>query len=333
MRRTIGGLAGCVVLAMATLAHAQTTTTTTTTTSVDSQAAQLDSTASNRGQTQVATQIASNFNTLAGSSDNSLALANALRTGTEVTLTTAATTPGGTSTTTTFTPPTGKMGWRNVFISMALAQDTLTRFGITAPTNAQLMTALMGGTLTKPDGTTVEVKGILQMRADGMGWGKIAQALGTKLGPVVSSIKSTQVKVGKLPKSETTTTAAAASTAPKSAATNAAGSSKVTTAGGAASANGAGRGLVTAGGASTGGGVSTPTSSHGQGNAYGRGIVTGTGSTVGPANVSPATGHGQGQGQGLVTGAGGSAGSITNAGGQGQGQGGDHGKGKGKGGG
>ena len=28
------------------------------------------------------------------------------------------------------------------------------------------------------------------MRADGMGWGQIAQASGTKLGPVVSGIKS-----------------------------------------------------------------------------------------------------------------------------------------------
>jgi hypothetical protein len=330
MERTLATLAGALLVACSTLASAQATGTS------DAAAAQLDATAANRGQTQVAAQIASNFGTLAGSSDNALALVNALRNGTQATLTTPPATPDGTATTTSFTPPTGKMGWGNVFHSLALAKAALAQVGITNPTSAQLQAALMGGSVTRADGTTATLKGILQMRADGMGWGQIAQASGTKLGPVVSGIKSNQVKVAKLPKTNTTTVSTAANSSPKT--TSAVGATAVagapakgvTTASGVANAQGGGRGLVTASGASTGGSVTTPANSHGQGNAYGRGIVTATGSASGAATVSPATGHGNSaQGAGVVNAAGGNASVASNAGGNG----GDHGKGKGKGGG
>jgi len=101
---------------------------------LDGQVTKLDATAANRGQGLVATKISSNFHTLAGSRDNSLALVNSLRTGSTVNLVTTTTTPGTggapdvvTTTTTTFDPPTGKMGWGNVKISLALAQDVLAR--------------------------------------------------------------------------------------------------------------------------------------------------------------------------------------------------------------
>src|SRR5438094_437189 len=124
MKSTLRILTSSILIALAPLAAAQTTTTTTPPPApVDAQATLLDSTASNRGQTQVATQIASNFTNLAGSKENALALARALRNGTQVTLTTTTSGTGtGTGTTTatntSFTPPTGKMGWGNVFISL-----------------------------------------------------------------------------------------------------------------------------------------------------------------------------------------------------------------------
>jgi hypothetical protein len=140
----------------------------------------------------VAGKIASGFNNFAGSKENSIALVKALRNGTHATLTykTPATTSGGTPTitTTTYDPPTGKMGWGNVKISLALAQDSLVRAGITRPTVEQLRAALSGGEVTveNADGTAkaTTLRGVLRMRADGMGWEEIAKAHGTKVVPL-----------------------------------------------------------------------------------------------------------------------------------------------------
>src|SRR5689334_22895749 len=180
MKRTMKLLAGSIFLAMAPLAAAQTAA------DVDTQTTLMNTTAANHGQTQVAARIASDFTTLAGSTDNSLSLVNALRNGTAVTLTETTTTTGtgtgtgtdtgtgtstGTTTTTTtsFTPPTGKMGWGNVFISLALAQQSLAQLGVTHPSAAQLQAALMGGDVTV-SGKTTTLQGVLTMRASGMGW-------------------------------------------------------------------------------------------------------------------------------------------------------------------
>src|SRR4029450_7526412 len=120
-----------------------------------------------------------------------------LRNGTPITLTTTtpATTPGAapTVTTTVITPPTGQMGYGNVFTSLALAKQQLGQLGISQPTPQQLQAALTGGTITTGTGTTVtttNLQGILTMRSQHMGWGQIAHKLGTKLGPVVSGLKS-----------------------------------------------------------------------------------------------------------------------------------------------
>ena len=66
--------------------------------------------------------------------------------------------------------------------------------------------AVAAATITSPinrkaaaDGTTATLKGVLEMRADGMGGGQIARDEVTKLGPVVSSIKLAGVKVATLP--------------------------------------------------------------------------------------------------------------------------------------
>src|SRR4029434_520448 len=85
--------------------------------------------------------------------------------------------------------PTKPMGWGNVSHSLALAQFALNQAGGSTPTGAQLQTALLGGSITTADGKTVPLAGVLQQRADGMGWGQIAQSYGTTMGAVNHSIK------------------------------------------------------------------------------------------------------------------------------------------------
>ena len=297
---------------------------------IDTQTQLLSTTAENKGQTQVATKIAGSFANLAGSQDNAMKLVQALRAGSEVKLTTTTagtgTTPG-TTTTTSFTPPTGKMGWGNVFNSLALAQDSLARLGVTNPTNAQLQAALMGGDVTV-DGKTTTLKGVLVMRAGGMGWGQIAHATGTKLGPVVSSIRSTQNKVAALPSTTTagtgtTTPTTAASTPTSKGITTAAGTTAATTAKGNSS-----KGVVTAGGATAG------AVTHGNsGNAGGKGIVTAAGGSAGVTVTHGNSANAPGHGAGVVNAGGGNAAGVTsaagNAGGNGKGNAGGNGKGKG----
>jgi hypothetical protein len=321
MKNEMRVLAATLLDAFAPLVAAQTSTggTTTGTTATEQ----------NKGQAQVAGKIASNFVNLAGSKDNSLALVNALRTGTAVSLVTEVPPPAGsppgtlpTTTTTTFTPPTKPMGWGNVKHALALAQDQLTRAGITNPTSAQLQTALMGGDLvvTNADGTTktTTVKGILTMRADGMGWGNIAKAGGTKLG---------QVQKVDMSNKPVATTSTGVTTAAGDATVGAKSSKGITTAAGASSTTSAsGKGLTTAAGASAS-----------QGNAYGKGIVNAGGGSVGTSVAANPGNHGQGNGAGVVTGGGNSAAAgVTtagNAGGNGKGNsGGNNGNGKGKGG-
>ena len=354
MKRSMRVLASSLLIALSPLAFADSDGD-----SIDHHVSALDNTASNRGQAQVAGKIASNFTNLAGSKQNALALVIALRNGTNATLTykTAATTPGGTPTTTTATydPPTGKMGWGSVKISLALAQDSLSRAGINHPTEAQLQAALNGGPVSvkNADGTTTTttLKGVLQMRADGMGWGAIAKANGTKVGTVLSELKQSQHKVAELPRtdgkkdgsdagehSKKVVKTADGSTASKSAeksakgaatanvstaAKSAASSKGVTTATGSATAQSA-KGIVTAEGASATG--------HSKGTNLGRGVITGTGgdatrvaSTVGgkPASASA----------GVITGTGGATSGVTTATGGENGKGNAGGNGKGKGGG
>ena len=328
MKRSMRIVCVSVAMALSPLAAAQTAG------DVDALATSLDATAASRGQTLVAGKIASNFTALAGSEKNALALVNALRNGTNATLTypaapsttgtpppsTAGTPPPVTTgtpppVTTTYDPPTGKMGWGNVKIALALAQASLASVGITKPTAAQLQAALNGGDVTvkNADGTTTTttLKGVLQMRASGMGWGQIAQAGGTKLGPVVSGLKMAHSKIAALP--TTTATTSGTSVAGPKASLSAKGITTATGAGVSASPGKDGaRGIVTASGGSAG-------SPHG--NAYGRGIVTATGS------ASPVGAATHGPGQGVVTATGGGAGSVTTA----QGNAGNHGKPEGKG--
>ena len=358
---------------VAMFAGAQTTNGTATGTTLNAQTATMDRLAADKGQTQVANKTAASFVTLAGSQANALALVNGLRTGTPITLmapvtgagatgtatgtpagTTSGTVPGSTSGTatttttgTTIAPPTGKMGWGNVFISLALAQKVLTQAGITTPTTAQLQTALLGGDLVGADGKTVTVKGVLQLRADGMGWGKIAQVYGTKLGPVVSELKSANRQIARASAAADSSPRikSAETTGTSSTATQTAGSSKtalpvskgLTTAANSSNAS-ASKGLVSAGGGAPSGkgnGIVTAGSSNGHGNAMGKGVVTAAGGSAASAAGSVAGTRGAGAGLVTATGAAASnasAGLTTAQGNVGQAHGNPNGNGKGKGG-
>lgn len=327
MKRNFRILAGAVLLALSPLAHAQ-------------------EAVANPGQERVTTRLATSFTPLAGSPENARALVTALRNGTEVTLLTPPEGGTGDPVATTFTPPTKPMGWGNVSHSLSLAQDSLARLGITNPTNAELQAALMGGEITAPDGSAVALRGILQMRADGMGWGNIARASGTTMGAVVSSTRAMQ---GKAPVAASTATGV--TTAAGTPTTVAGGKSAkgITTAAGAATSAGKGptkgittasgaapgaasRGLVTAEGASAGhgrsAGITTASAGSGGGNAYGRGLVTASGGAAG-AGVTATAAHGRGAGLVSATGASAGSSAITTAAGPGNGRGQANGKGKG----
>jgi hypothetical protein len=220
-----------------------------------------------------------------------------LRSGQWTTTTTDPTT--NTTTTTTEALPTGKMGFGNVKISLALAQESLRQQNIMQPTSEQLHTALVGGQMVPGDSTTT-TNGILQMRSEGMGWGQIAQKYDVKLGQLMS---------GKQPASTTTTSTTSTTTTSKGIATAGGKSSTTVTGKGNgktfSGSNSQENGIVSASGRTSG----TSSSSASQG---GRGIVSGSGRSVGHTS-------------GIVTGAG--NGHQHGASGGGQGNSGGHGKG------
>jgi hypothetical protein len=124
-------------------------------------------------------RLVDRFARFAGSRSNAESLVNGLRNDQEVKLTS---TQGAT---TSFTPKTDKMGFGNVNIALTLAKATLAEQGITRPTPQQIEAALNGGTITNRAGKRVQLTGILTQRASGMGWGKIAQVNGFKLGDLM----------------------------------------------------------------------------------------------------------------------------------------------------
>jgi hypothetical protein len=199
------------------------------------------------------------FSGFTGSTENTESLARGLRSGSEITLT-------GSGETVTFTPPTKPMGYGNVTRALDLAQRDLAAAGITDPTPSEIQIAMMGGTITRADGTTATFDGVLQLRADGMGWGQIAHTIGVHPGMGKSG-----------------TVAAPANGAAAAGLGTASSRSGIVTAGGGSAgavSNGNGRALghsgggtvTTAAGGSAGAGAITSAGAkgQGQGNAFGR---------------------------------------------------------------
>ncbi len=279
MKISVMILSVAVVVGTTASASAQTTT------QLNNEATQMNSLAASQGQTKVTNKISGDFNSFLGS--DSTAVVTGLRSGTPITLTRTQTTtstttglPVTTTTTTTITPPTGQMGNGEVYISLALAKQQLGAMGITEPTPEQLQAALTGGSITQTTATgttTTQMQGILTLRSQHMGWGKIAQELGTKLGPVMSGMKSANHSLA----ATTATPSSGSAVTSTSGHGNGSSQSQIVTGSGkaqnnishgSASGKGSGSGIVTASGRSSG-------------NAYGRstGIVTGSGHSGGSA--------------------------------------------------
>jgi hypothetical protein len=128
-----------------------------------------------KDQDTVAIKIALGFAHLAGSHDNALALVHALREGVEVRLVPSiALASVAKAGITEIAPPTGTMTWHDVKMALMLARDALQRYGILHPACEQVRAALTGGEVTAPDGRVVTLQGVLNMRAEGMNWGRIA---------------------------------------------------------------------------------------------------------------------------------------------------------------
>ena len=268
---------------------------------LNSQVTTMNNATANQGQTNVINKISNDFNSFLGS--DSTAVVTGLRNGTPITLTststTSSSTPGGlpvtTTTSTVIAPPTGQMGFGNVYISLALAKQQLSTLGITQPTPEQLQAALTGGTITQTTGTgatatttTTNLQGILTMRSQNMGWGQIAQKLGYKLGPVIAGMKSANHNLASTTNGSSNASGVAAAGGKKAESDIVSGSGKAhgNSNQGVSNGNGSGDGIVTASG-------------KGNGNAYGlnrTGITTGSGSGTGSNGGIVSAGGGNGNG-------------------------------------
>lgn len=141
------------------------------------------------GITAPTQKLSSQYGAWAGSPSNSTSLVTGLRDGKVVTLVASPSSANPTAPPATFTPATGKLGYGNINIALSLAKADLAKQGITNPTPTQLAAALNGGSITTATGP-VAMRGVLAQRQKGLGWGQIANAMGVKLGSVVSASKT-----------------------------------------------------------------------------------------------------------------------------------------------
>lgn len=123
--------------------------------------------------TMVAT-IASRFVALAGGDDNAVALVESLREGAAVKLFYPGASPDDIPKVVAIEPPTGSMDWNDVRMALILTRDALTAVGVLRPSGEQLHAVLLGGEVAVPGARMVAFRGVLRMRADGDGWGRIA---------------------------------------------------------------------------------------------------------------------------------------------------------------
>jgi hypothetical protein len=123
--------------------------------------------------------IVEEFAEFAGSADNAIALVEGLRSGGEIILT------GRDESVVRFAPATGPLGYGNVSLALSLAQTNLTLHGLFDPDAQEIAAAMAGGDVVVA-GESVTLPGVLNLRARGMLWSEVAQALGFPLGEAVS---------------------------------------------------------------------------------------------------------------------------------------------------
>jgi hypothetical protein len=120
-------------------------------------------------------KIAADYLNLAGSEDNAVALAESLHEGVPVRLIApSAANDEAVPAVTLMEPPTGPMDWSDVRMALMLARDALVSVGIYRPAAEQLRAVLTGGEFVTPSGRLAAFRGVLQMRAEGLNWGRIA---------------------------------------------------------------------------------------------------------------------------------------------------------------
>ncbi len=152
-------------------------------------------------EARVVDRISDRFENFAGSEDNALALVIGLRAGGEITL--VETTPetidpetgefvDAVEVETVFTPAKSPLGYGEIYLALGLAQASLSKLGILEPTSADVVASLNGGVVLVGDdefAEEVELVGVLALRAENHGWGKIAKETGVKLGAVKKALK------------------------------------------------------------------------------------------------------------------------------------------------
>lgn len=125
-------------------------------------------------------RIASRFEGLAGSPENAASLVGGLRSG-GATLSSTDSTSG-----VRFAPATTPIGYGNITRALSLAQHQLAAQGIEEPTPEQMRIALNGGTLTSTDRSGITrsaaIASVLELRSQGIGWGRIAHQLAVNPG-------------------------------------------------------------------------------------------------------------------------------------------------------
>jgi hypothetical protein len=133
-------------------------------------------------------RIISRYSDFAGSEANAQSLVAGLRHGSEITLTAPAK-GGQPGTAVRFTAPARPLDYGDVRIALALARTQLAQLGIDRPTPAQIKAVLAGGGIaTRVSGqatTPFLLPGVLQLRAGGIGWARIAGMMGVTLEPAM----------------------------------------------------------------------------------------------------------------------------------------------------
>lgn len=280
---------------------AETDATSGMTTEMSTEAAAVEGMASTESSTVVIEKLSNDYSQLLG--ENAESVVSGLRKGEEFTLSSTATVDGvQISESATIASPTGKMGFGNVSHTLALTEYQLGQLGISDPTVLELEAALLGGTVTLSSGEVIEMQGVLALRSEGMGWGEIAQQYDTKLGHVISAIKTGRP----IPVSTTDTTTTVTGTTTSQARGNSSHAKSVSNGNAGGHGYKYGQGITTATGSSIGaghasasygkGGEKSYQNHGGHGHAYGSGIVSASGGSVAHgAGASNAGGNGRGR--------------------------------------
>ena len=129
---------------------------------------------STRERVEMVAKMATSFATFAGGDENAVALIESLREGVAVNLSFPAARPQDLPSVIPIAPPTGPMDWSDVRMALMLARDALMANGVLRPNGEQLQAALLGGEVAVPGDRLVRFRGVLQMRAEGFNWGRVA---------------------------------------------------------------------------------------------------------------------------------------------------------------